>query len=140
VTCSGAPSSSSCTAAPSSVSLNGNSPVPITIDVTTTATVQMGGLLGGPSLRWGPPAIQLFLWLALAFTVLLCMPGLRPRLPKYVFCFGLIAVLMSLNACGGGSQKTSTSSPGTPAGTYNLVITATCNGVSRTVNLSLTVQ
>lgn len=58
---------------------------------------------------------------------------------------GVLALLMilGLGACGGGSgnsQPPPVTDPGTPAGTYNLIITGTSGTTIRTQTLALTVQ
>jgi hypothetical protein len=65
----------------------------------------------------------------------------RRILPALAACIVLIA-----GGCGAGRLIPSASGPGsgagavTPAGTYNIVVTATSTGLTRTVNLSLVVQ
>ncbi|HEV2698322.1 MAG TPA: hypothetical protein VGU90_10045, partial [Terriglobales bacterium] len=54
----------------------------------------------------------------------------------------LLAVLaMSALSCGGGLQGNGggSGSPGTPAGTYAITVTATCKSVVHTAQVSLTV-
>ena len=51
-----------------------------------------------------------------------------------VLTFGLISCGGGLQGNGGGSG-----SPGTPAGTYTITVTATCGSVAHTAQVSLTV-
>jgi hypothetical protein len=51
----------------------------------------------------------------------------------------MLAVLL-WTACGGGGGRTTPPPTGTPAGTYNLTLTATAGGVSKTSTLTLTVN
>jgi hypothetical protein len=46
----------------------------------------------------------------------------------------LMVLALGVVACGGGSNTTTSSNPGTPAGTYNLTLTGTLTSGSVTVS------
>jgi hypothetical protein len=52
----------------------------------------------------------------------------------------LLGALVWTSGCGGGSGGGGVHNPGTPKGTYTLIVTGTSNGVSHTKNLTLTVN
>jgi hypothetical protein len=139
--CQGAPSGSTCTVTPATVSVAQNYPVQATVTVSTAGR-SLGAPQGGPPLS-GPGA-SLRLWLELASLLALLalaawaaagrrrarvQPGLafrRVRLSALALA-ALALMLMAWAACGGGGSATSsvTSNPGTPAGTYALTVTGT---------------
>jgi len=144
-TCAGAPSQSTCNAAPTVVTLNGASATSVTIVVSTTAPAMLFPHYPrtGPQYpdKYRPLALVLVL-LALALMASLFKQGRHRRhslatalLLALIICAGL-----SLAACaGGGSSK-----PGTPAGTYSLAVTGTFASGSTTLahsaKLTLVVQ
>jgi hypothetical protein len=70
--------------------------------------------------------------------------AIEKRQPTYRFAImATLLIALTLTACGGGGG-TSDNHPGTPAGSYSLVVTATFNTGSATVhhdvNLTLTVN
>ena len=121
--CSGAPSFSTCTVTPSSVTLNGTTTASVTVAVSTTA-----GSLAAPGQKILPPRISgigrtswALLFLALAAGAL----GATIYKARMAFPLGLCLMLvLSWSACGGSPaariQKT-------PPGTYTLAITGTTN-------------
>jgi hypothetical protein len=149
VSCSGAPSLSTCTITPSSLSLNGANSVNATVTVTTTAR---GTLL--PRQMPLQPTIPLLasVWcLVLAalmasatFTRLRRPHGLDSAHPRLMAALLFIAMLATgaLTSCGGGGAPVS--HPGTSTGTYDLNVTATATSGSATLThktaLSLTVN
>jgi hypothetical protein len=122
LTCSGTPSLSTCTVTPGSVTLNGTTSAPVTVKVSTTA-----GSLAPPWERVLPPSLTglgrlfwLYAFLGLASLAALAAAGKRRAAYLLGACL-LVVVLWS--ACGGGGQIIHT--PGTPAGTYTLDVSAT---------------
>src|SRR5437773_4618620 len=92
----------------------------------------------------GPPWSMLML--ALMMVALMPWPSLggRRALPRRRVALGTLTLLVTLwTACGGGGSSV-VHSPGTPAGTYTLTVTATVTSNSATLkhseNLELTVQ
>jgi hypothetical protein len=143
LTCSGAPALSTCTITPSLVALNGAASAPVTVSVTTTA-----GTMAPPRSKVLPPTLlgiarRLWLGVLLMVASFAALTGARKRPAAYAL--GLCLVMMMLwSACdvvGGGAHT-----PGTPAGTYPLVVTATVTSaatstqLTHTLNLSLTVN
>jgi len=68
-----------------------------------------------------------------------------PRRRRWSSLLGLmvVALLVTVPACGGGGggSKTQTvQDPGTPAGTYNVTLTATAGSISAQAAFTLTVQ
>jgi hypothetical protein len=140
--CSGAPSNSTCSVTPSSVSLNGTTAVSATLTVATEAPSLLGPLAPSPPSL--PPAI---LWLVAAGVVMLAVALYRAlRQPRTRFAiaeaFALFLASVALwTSCGGGAV----SAPhvpvgGTPAGTYTITVTATSNNLSHSTTVTLTVN
>lgn len=146
LTCTGAPSLSTCSVSPTSVQLNGTSPTAVTVSVTTTAASAAAGLQGtnenGPGTGFGYRISALGL-LALAGCAVLAQGGKRRRLvPVFaaigMFCFA--AVLSSCSGSGSKSGNTGAGSPGTTAGTYNLTVTGTSTAGTTTLTHAVTVS
>jgi FG-GAP-like repeat/Protein of unknown function (DUF1573)/FG-GAP repeat len=147
LTCTGAPSFSTCTISPASLSLNGTNTANTTVSVSTTARAMTG-------LR-PPPIVPLTLplwWLALAALLASATFALFRflRVVEHVrlgwgaaLLFVAILVTGALSSCGGGGGTPPPPS-GTPAGTYNLTVTSTVASGSATLthntNLTLTVN
>lgn len=147
LTCTGAPSFSTCTISPASLSLNGTNTANTTVSVTTTAR----GMTG---LR-PPPIVPLTLplwWFALAallasatFVLLRFPRALEPARFGWGTALLFVAILATgaLCSCGGGGGTPPPPS-GTPAGTYNLTVTSTVASGSATLThnttLTLTVN
>jgi subtilase family serine protease len=136
VTCSGQVPEGSCTVSPSSTTLNGGA---VSVSVTTTAPHALKNHTARS--EGSGPIYAMFL-------PLLGIVGLvrkRKSARRTLGWLGLIAVLamstLWLSSCGGGSSTPS--DPGTPAGSYNLTVTATTSsGTTITKNLTvpITVQ
>ena len=153
LTCTGAPSLSTCSISPNSVTLNGSTASTATVNISTTA----GSFVPGRPHVWPPfrterapcpfwvlliLALLLFLWRRSAGSKSMTyFASRRTRL-----ALGLALVLTSLLlACGGGGEGGGGGgNPGTPAGTYSLTITGTTGSgnmnVTRTTSLTLTVS
>jgi hypothetical protein len=132
--CTGLPSEATCTSSP----LTGKGPNTIvkgTITVTTTAphTTMLRSneqryyyalIFGG-----GMPLAGIFLAVA-------------PRRRRWSMLLGLmvVALLVTVPACGGGSSPTHTQDPGTPAGTYTVTLTAMSGSNTASGTFTLTVQ
>ncbi|WP_260703140.1 choice-of-anchor D domain-containing protein [Edaphobacter flagellatus] len=129
LTCSGAPQNASCRITPATMAIDGNATtVAVTVLTgTTNAAVRRSGEMG--------------------WAVLLLPAGVfAMRRRRIVSVLALCAVLAA-NGCGAGRLIPSRTGPGsggggvvTPAGTYNMTVTATSAGLTRTVNLTLIVQ
>ncbi len=133
-TCAGTPLNATCNITPASVAVAGSTTVSVTI-LTGTLTALV------PSNQ--NPA----LWLA-ALLPLGLLTLRRTRLPRLACLLLLCALVFLPTGCGTGRQLPSSgssgSSPGqtpvTPAGTYPIVVSATSNGLTRTISLTLVVR
>lgn len=131
--CGPVPAHSTCTVNPTSALLGG----------TSTITVTVATNVASAALHW--PGEKQLMWLAGLLPLGLLGLGRRRLLP--VGGVAMLCVVMALAGCGvsrtipgtGGGGGGSTGSP-TPSGTYNLVVSGTSAGLSRSVGLTLIVQ
>jgi photosystem II stability/assembly factor-like uncharacterized protein len=114
LSCSGAPTLSTCTLSPTSVASGASSAQTITVSVTTTAatTSQLR--------REGDGAIVLA---GMSLIGLLLLPVRRRGAPWLALMLLCVGAGIALTGCGGGGS-TNHGSPGTPSGSYTLTITA----------------
>jgi drug/metabolite transporter (DMT)-like permease len=134
------PSEATCSFTPGSVTGSGT----VTLMIATkAATVAMFGPRRlKPENHPNPAWWMATSGLTFAGVVLL---GIRPNRRRRggVLLSLIIAALLSFSACGGGgggSSKTPPPDPGTPAGTYPMVVTAASGALQHSVNFTLTVQ
>jgi hypothetical protein len=136
-TCSGAPSDSTCSVTPASVTLSGSKLVSVDVAVVTQGTA-MGSTQPSGS-PFGSGARAWAAWFGVTGIVLLGGGHRRRRTWHRQWLYGLAFVcllaLAIMPACGGGSSSASNSGSATPAGTYNLSVTGTF-----TTKLTLIVQ
>jgi hypothetical protein len=137
--CSGLPAGAACTFSPASIKATGTlTSSSSAINITTTAP--SAGALRFPARRRLDP------WLALSglmlfSIVLIGVPG-RRRLPILMLLLGLMILLPG---CGGGGSKTTTPPPPpvvtpTPAGSYNITVSATSGSTSYETGFTLVVE
>jgi hypothetical protein len=134
LSCSGLPASAACQFSPATISASGTLATnSSTITVTTTAATAM--------LR---PLVRKYLAHSLAAAgfmlfsiVLLGSPKRRCRLP---FALALLALLILAPGCGSSSNQGPPPNLGTPAGTYNVVVTATSGSTTSTTGFTLVLQ
>jgi len=133
-TCTGVPVDATCTVTPPTATLSGTTVIPIVVTVTTqTGSARMNAMPSpGSTSGTGLP-----LTLVAGFAV--CLLGLRK---KYQGMIPWMAIILSISAIClvTGCVSTAHSNAQTPAGSYNLTVTATSNGVSQDVSLTLNVQ
>jgi hypothetical protein len=135
LTCSGAPSLSTCTVNPSSVTLNGAASAPVTVSVSTTA-----GTWVPPFGKVLPPRITGFgrmLWpyALLMLASLAALAGAGKRRAAYLLGAGLL-IVMFWSACGGGGAPQIVQTLGTPSGTYTLDVSATVTSAATSSKLT----
>jgi sugar lactone lactonase YvrE len=154
VTCSGAPTLSTCTAPSAPVVVT---PAAASTFKVTASTTAAGFLAPQPQsqFRMHPPASlrtlplgSLAMLLAiLAMLVWMQNPANRARAVRVTLVLGLVLLPVSAaifaSGCasaGSGSNNNPPPSGGTPSGTYTLTVTAAVGGTSQTTKLTLIVQ
>jgi trimeric autotransporter adhesin len=135
--CSGLPAAASCSFSPSPLSVSGSSAAPFTVNIATAARSTSAGIIKG--VRRFPadtsaPAIILCLTSLTVIATMICMS--RQRRISIAF---VLMCAVGIAGCGGTKKKT-TSTQGTPAGTYSVVLKATSGSISHSANLTLTVK
>ena len=152
LTCAGAPTSSTCSAAPGSVMVNGPNPVNAMVTVTTTARST-----AAPRQPFGPWTLGKLETLAGPAGLLFLLPGLlalaiwsrfgAPRRRKaWRAVMAIICAALFSTTCGGGGSKPPSNpvQTGTSAGTFTLLVSGTFTSSSATIRrdllLMLTVQ
>jgi hypothetical protein len=140
--CAGAPAEASCQISPGAATLDGVTPVSLTVSIQTTAP--SGTMLRMPQAPRGGGGGEISrMSIILA---LLALTGLTLATSRRRVAWGLATLVFStmlLAGCGGGGQvngEARTSQPGTPTGTYPLTVTAASAGISHATTLTLTVQ
>ena len=144
LTCNGAPTTTTCTVSPSSFAFSGSASVSLVVTVTTVSRTSAALPFG----LFDKVRPRRFFVLAMLLALIAAMAGKR-RSFGYAWqtCF-LAVALMGLSSCGGVSAGGSGASnpvsqpqsSGTPAGTYQLVVTGSAASASSSLNLSLTVK
>jgi hypothetical protein len=135
LSCARAPASSTCSLPTQPVSLASGNPTTISVTVATTAPSFL------PPARRSPPAPRTLLLLLtiLCLLILLALVAASERRWKLLPLLAATLLLIALWAnCGGGGGGGG--NPGTPAGTYTLTVTGTSGSLTRTLNLTLTVN
>lgn len=146
--CSGLPAESGSTVAPTTINLAQNSTVPFQVTITTTAPSALARRPPVVYLRLGNQTTQSILLTAVLFITLLAFEFMRERLgrvrstktklgPRRLVTSLILALL--IGACGGTTDPMPPSDPGTPLGSYALILTATAQNTSRTTQLTLNV-
>jgi hypothetical protein len=143
LSCAGAPTMGSCTVTPASITPSG-SPVDVTVAITTTGHL-------GAAPRGNPPSAPRLGPISDALLVLVCLtlvlqgtfargvsPGMRWR-PAVVLGGLLVAAGIFAAGCATTSPATP-SAPSTPAGTYNVTVSATAGSLTRSAVVSVIVQ
>ncbi len=128
--CSGLPSGAACGFSPASVTGTGTT----TVTVTTrgpSAAAQRAGLNGT---NWLITSMG-----TIAFGIVFLGGSMRKRWPT-LLGLAVVALLLFLPACGGGSSGGGGGNPGTPTGTYNVVVTATSGNASQNATFTLMVN
>ncbi len=136
LSCSGLPQGATCSFAPAQLNVASTTPTLGTVTITTTAA--HASLLKPSTLRGSQTASLLAFGLPVFSLALL---GSRRRLPSAairLMGLGCIVVLMGLVVTGCGDSGNSQTP--TPAGTANVVVTATAGAISQQSTVAVTVQ
>jgi hypothetical protein len=143
LSCAGAPALATCQISPGAASLDGVTPVNVTISVQTTAPSAIAHWR--PRAPWSlgnlPAPAGSVMLLVFAWLVCVMAGGFRKRAGWWLAPLVLAGALSV--GCGGGGQVGSApppSQPGTAAGTYTLTVTASSQAISHTISLTLTVN
>lgn len=133
--CAGLPSESTCTFSPASVTGSGNT----TLTISTTAP-------HAALIRSQRPQYQILAAASGVFLagLMLVMPT-RTRRLRSVLGLMVLSLLLGGLGCGGGSSSgggtpSNTPNPGTPVGSYNVILTATSGSISHSQSFPLIVQ
>jgi hypothetical protein len=119
---------------PATENVDGNTQTPFPVNITTTPRTM--GALESPEIKNG----SWFWALAMMAWVVVNPKGRRRWTEKRSHSLsGLTLLFLLICSCGGGSGG-SQAPNGTPAGTYNLTVTATMGSTSRSTPLTLIVQ
>lgn len=135
--CSGLPTGSSCSFSPSSVTPSSGS-ASTTLTITTTAVTSSNE--PGPLGRDKGMLFALSLPGLLILAPVTCSVHWSTRRIGTFFSLILMLSVMGLSGCAGGSANGGSSRGGTPAGTYNVMVTASASGSSQSMTLTLLVQ
>jgi hypothetical protein len=130
--CSGLPTAAACSVNPNPLSVSGSSAAPFSAAITTTARTTAGipkSLHQFPCGGVGPAAVLCLGGLAM----IVCMSRRR----RISIAFLMLCAIGLAGCCGG---KKTTSTQGTPTGTYSVVLTATSGSINHNANLTLIVQ
>lgn len=147
VACTGAPTNSTCTSSPGSVSLIGTGYAAPTLQVATSTLSQIVPPgLPPPSSRW--PLVMGLTLLGLTVILLLRIVGGKREAITPLWRWGRVAtvtlaflMLMLWVTCGGGvTHLPAPANYGTPPGTYTLTVTASSGSLSHSTTVQLTVQ
>ncbi|HLH08466.1 MAG TPA: hypothetical protein VKW78_14595 [Terriglobales bacterium] len=138
LSCASLPAVSSCSFTPAVVTVNGASQQSI-LQISTTA-VSIAGIRKQHTSRY----LGIILLLPLGL-LQIGTPGRKRRGKGIVRCLFVAVILACVASCGGSggssvSAPPAQPRPGTPAGTFNVVVLASSGNVVRTANLTLTVN
>ena len=140
LTCSGAPTPSTCAVSPTPAPPNGSSSYAFTVTVNNTANALTLPLLEPPSVPQFPIRFGISLVYVLALMFLLAWGGLYIRQTKRLAISALALLILSLgylSGCGGGGGGGPIVKPPTNA---TITVQGTSAGVNRTLPLSLTIN
>jgi hypothetical protein len=124
LTCTGAPSLATCTLTPNQATLNGTASTSVAVAISTTAPS-----LAPPQGRFLPPGFtglgrMFWLYALLGLASVAMLAAARKRRAAYLLGACLLLVMLWSACGGGGTTVPPPSTPGTPAGTYTVDVTA----------------
>jgi hypothetical protein len=140
-TCMGAPAGATCTITPSSATFDGKSPLSASLVITTTGRGGENGD-GGDKHQQSKPGTSVPIGVSMAFIPLAGCVLLPSVKAKRRGLFAILALILSMAACGGkssggdGSHKTTV----TPNGTYTITVISQAGTVTHSRSLQLTVN
>jgi hypothetical protein len=140
LTCSGAPSPSTCAVSPASAPPNGSSSYSFTVTVNNTANALTLPLMDPPSVPQLPIRFGIPLASVLALMLLLAWVGIKTGQTKRLAIPAMALLLSSIgymSGCGGGPGGGPIVKPPTNA---TITVTGTSGGVNRALPLSLTIN
>jgi hypothetical protein len=137
LSCGGAPSASTCAVSPSSVALSANGTATATVTISTIARTMLPPS-GMPRNAPRMPLILLYVFVLVISMALVIRMLPAPRRVYVTACLLLLAPILLMSACNGGTAVSSGS--GTPAGNYQLIITGAAGTMSRSVPVTLQVK
>jgi hypothetical protein len=136
LSCATSSSNISCGVNPSAPTLNGSATAMLTVSAGTAAALFVGQ---GPRNR--------FAWLQIGGVLFACVltGGFAVRNRQYfavLLSFGLFAAVLSTAGCGGGGSQRIQPPPPPPAvgTTYNVIVTATANGIVHNAKITVVVR
>jgi hypothetical protein len=149
LTCTASVPEGTCSVLPASVNLTSGAPIPIQVNVTTTARPagsvvgvfdHFGDQASGKLVRLTVPVFAVVM-LGTLLAVNLLERRRSNMLRVLQTCAILIVMSVGLAACFGGSRGAAVAPTGTTAGTYPITVTATTtSGATRTIGLTLVVE
>lgn len=136
LSCMGAPAQATCLLSPSSITISDTSPKAIVLTLTTASN----SVAALSSSRTNVTGLAAPTWLAIVPLAGLSLVYRRRRL----FALMTYVLVLGVAACSGGGNNSAPSapplSPGTPAGTYTLTVTAKSGSLVHTVTVSIVVD
>jgi len=136
LTCSGLPSESACSFAPSTLPA-GSAQTDVVLTISTTAP--SSAALASPQTFYAA-CLPFTGGLGLVGMALMATPRKRRKATALALTLLLMAGLILLVGCGGGGGSSHQSDPGTTKGTFTVTVRGVSNGVAHTTTFSLTVN
>jgi Big-like domain-containing protein len=133
--CSGLPAAANCTFNPPSINASGTA-ASTTLTISTTARTLAASIR--PVEKHGIPALATALFAICG--VILLGAGKKRKWQSVTLMLCALALVGGMIACGGGNPPPPPGNPGTPAGTFSVVVTATSGSTSHTSTVKLTVR
>lgn len=137
-TCSGAPAGAMCSVSPNPANVSGQSPVAISVAVTTQAASLTGPV--GPNPSRSQTGSHNLGWAALVLVLLtwrFVQQGKRKWIPAGL---AILVWATTFVGCGGKSSQSQLSQPGTPTGQYMITVTGTSGSITQSMELALTLN
>jgi FG-GAP-like repeat len=137
LSCSGAPSTVSCTVTPAVIQLNANGSTPYSVFVATTPPSSAASFAHTKTDFPMRAGLHLLFGLIAA---LFAIDARESRSKKAIVLLVVTGLFLLFTSCGGGGGSGNQGGSGTPPGTYSLTITGTADSASRTTNITIVVD